>query len=84
MSTIQEELIDIIVSIAVCDRSTVTPEKSYSDLGIDSLDIMEVIFDVEEKFNISIDEEVENFYTYNFTTVEQTVRFIEDKLKEKA
>ena len=84
METIQEKLIDTIASIVVYDKSIVTLEKSYKDLGIDSLDIMEVIIDVEEKFDIIIDEDVENFYADNFTTVEQTVRFIEGKLKEKA
>jgi acyl carrier protein len=31
-----------------------TPEKRLDELGVESLDVIEIVFDLEEKFNISI------------------------------
>lgn len=31
-----------------------TPDKRLDELGVESLDVIEIVFDLEEKFNISI------------------------------
>ncbi len=36
------------------DASQVTPEASFESLGIDSMDVVEIIFDLEETFDIDI------------------------------
>ena len=57
-----------------CDKSTITPDTSFSDLSIDSLDTMEMIMNLEEKLGteIELDQKVE--------TVGELVKFIEDRL----
>ena len=38
-----------------CDVSAVKPESKFIDLGIDSLDIVELLMSVEEEFGVSIE-----------------------------
>ncbi|XP_059458279.1 acyl carrier protein 1, chloroplastic-like [Corylus avellana] len=38
------------------DESTVTPQTKFADLGADSLDIVEIMMALEEKFEVSIGE----------------------------
>ncbi|KOM57027.1 hypothetical protein LR48_Vigan11g005900 [Vigna angularis] len=38
------------------DETTVTPQTKFSDLGADSLDTVEIMMALEEKFEISIGE----------------------------
>ncbi|XP_027337340.1 uncharacterized protein LOC113851051 [Abrus precatorius] len=46
------------------DETTVTPQTKFSDLGADSLDIVEIMMALEEKFGISIgDGGAENIST---------------------
>ena len=44
----------------------VTKESNLKDLGIDSLDLVEIVLQAEEEFNISFsDEELNSFKTVN-------------------
>jgi acyl carrier protein len=54
---IQEQIIDIISKSLRVDRSEVTPE-SYleTDLGADSLDLVEISMEMESRFNIWLPE----------------------------
>ncbi|MEW6636830.1 MAG: acyl carrier protein [Actinomycetota bacterium] len=56
------------------DESDVTPEASFrEDLEADSLDLVELIMELEEQFGMEIpDEEAEKI-----TTVEQAVDYVE-------
>ena len=54
MASIQDEIIDIIAKEASIDRDKVTPEATMDDLSIESLDLVEIIFALEEKFDIAI------------------------------
>lgn len=52
---IQEKFIDILAKHTAIDRSAVTPEKHLKfDLGLDSLDVAEMVFEMEEAFGITI------------------------------
>ena len=43
------------------DAEKITPESNLSDLGLDSLSIVELVFDVEDEYDIEISEEDANF-----------------------
>ncbi len=46
------------------DEETITPETTIEDLGADSLDLVEAVMNIEEEFNIDIDDnEIENLKT---------------------
>lgn len=61
-----------------CEVSTITPESKFSDLGIDSLDTVEMMMNLEEKLGreIELDRKVE--------TVGELAAYIEEKLAENA
>lgn len=52
--TVQETVIGILAQQAVIDPSEVSLHRSLSDLGIDSLGLVETIFAIEEAFDISV------------------------------
>lgn len=56
-----EKIKSILAEKLGMEENTLSPETSFhDDLGIDSLDLVEVIWEVEKKFKITIpDEELE-------------------------
>ncbi|MFN0115898.1 MAG: acyl carrier protein [Paracoccaceae bacterium] len=52
--TVAGEVISIIARQAVLDPSEVRPDMALDDLGIDSLGLVEAIFAIEERFDISV------------------------------
>jgi len=73
-----EKMVELIVEKLGVEPGEVTPEASFiDDLGADSLDIVELIMDIEDEFDLEIpDEEAENI-----TTVKQAVDYIEKNIK---
>jgi acyl carrier protein len=52
-----ENLITLIADVLVCDPSDITQHQSFADLGIDSLDHIQLIGEIEEHFEIEITDE---------------------------
>lgn len=50
---ITDQVLDIVAKHVEADRATLTPESTLKDLGVDSLEAIETIFDVEEHFDIN-------------------------------
>ena len=46
------------------DREAISPEATLSELGLDSLTVVEVLFDVEDEFDIEVPEERATFQTF--------------------
>ena len=61
--TIQQQVFEIIAKQAKIDISTIKPESTLKDLGIASLDAIELIFDIEEHFDIHFPDQGTNFDT---------------------
>jgi acyl carrier protein len=54
-----EEVKEVIVDTLSCDADKVTLEANiFDDLGADSLDAVELNLALEERFDVTIDEEV--------------------------
>lgn len=51
---VKEQVVQIIAEQAMLDVSDVTLESTPEELGIDSLGLVEAIFSIEERFDISI------------------------------
>ena len=54
-----EAIAEIIAERTGCDASTVKPENTFAELGIDSLDTVELLMNLEDKLGIEIDRKVE-------------------------
>lgn len=53
-----DRVVDIVCKQLDVERDKVTPETSFiNDLGADSLDIVELMMEIEEEFKIDIPEE---------------------------
>ena len=65
MSDIQNRVKAIIVDKLGVDESEVKPEATFTnDLGVDSLDTVELIMELEKEFNITIpDDQAEKIAT---------------------
>ena len=57
MSGRDEELIDIIAEEALMDRAKLDPAAKLEDIGLDSVDLVSVIFAIEEKYGIEVAED---------------------------
>ena len=50
-----EAIAEIIAERTGCDASTVKPENTFAELGIDSLDTVELLMNLEDKLGIEIE-----------------------------
>lgn len=76
MSDVFERVKEIIVEQLDVEESKVTMEASFrDDLEADSLDVVELVMELEDEFDLEIgDEEAEKI-----TTVGDAVKYIESK-----
>ncbi len=65
------------------DASTILPETTLSDAGIDSFDFIELVFQVEEEFDIHIDHN-QNDVAARLKTVGDIAGLIDDLVAAKA
>ena len=74
VATVSERVTDIIASQLGVEKEKLKPETSFiNDLGADSLDLVEVIMELEDEFGINIPEDAAE----KIQTVGQAVDFIE-------
>ena len=55
--SIQDRVLKVIATSKRIPLETVTPDSSFESLGIDSLDRLNILFDLESEFDIEIDDE---------------------------
>lgn len=68
----------IIAKRTKFDVNNINVNITKDDLGMDSLDAIEIVMDLEEKFNLSINENIFD----NLQNMGQLYKFIDLKLKE--
>ena len=71
---VYEKISQLIAEKISCDISTLTAETKFSDLGIDSLDVTELVMNIEDEFNVEI--EVDS----SLSTIADLVKLVETKL----
>lgn len=83
--TIQDTVVEILAEKALLKPGDVKLNFSISDLGLDSLGIVETIFALEEQFNIEIDINFNNVNSSDFdiSTVQEIIKSIEKIVKNK-
>lgn len=74
--TIFEKVQQVLVTELSLDQEEVAMEKSFTDLGIDSLDLVELVMQLEEEFDITIEE------SESLQTVGDVVNYIGTLVKE--
>ena len=73
-----DKFVDLLVEELQLDRNDITMDSELSgDLGINSLELAELVLACEEKFNVEIaDEDL-----HNFVTVGDVVNYLEKNVK---
>lgn len=71
-----EKLVNFAAKQLELDVDSITPDSTFESLGIDSLDIVEMIMDLESELNIELDLE-----NQKVTTFGELAQFIEKKVR---
>ncbi|MGA8278719.1 MAG: acyl carrier protein [Rhodanobacteraceae bacterium] len=79
-ATVQQQILDIVAKHADVDVATLKPESTLTDMGIDSLEAIEIIFDIEEHFDITLPDRDPDFDT---DTAQGLVNAVETALAAK-
>lgn len=70
-----EKVKEILAQKLECDASEISEETKFEDLGIDSLDITEILMNLEDEFSITIEMDP------TLSQVSDLVEKIESKLQ---
>lgn len=70
-----EKLVSYAVKQLELDPAEITPESTFESLGIDSLDIVEMIMDLENELGVELEMEDEKIATFR-----ELADFIEAKI----
>lgn len=75
--SVEESVVDIIVEKLKVERGDISPEKSFTtDLGADSLDQVELVMELEERFGV---DEIPEEEAEKIQTVGDAVAYIREK-----
>ena len=70
-----EKLVNYAAKQLELDASEITPDSTFESLGIDSLDVVEMIMDLESELGIELEMEDEKIATF-----QDLANFVESKL----
>ena len=70
-----EKLVSYAVKQLELSRDEITPDSTFESLGIDSLDIVEMIMDLESELGVELEMEDQQIATFG-----ELAQFIESKL----
>ena len=72
-----EKLVAVLADHVDCDPSSVTMDTTIEELGVDSLDTVDMVMELEEELGIELelDEKI--------STVGEMVKLVEEKMGEK-
>ncbi|MBQ8769376.1 MAG: acyl carrier protein [Oscillospiraceae bacterium] len=71
-----EKLVAYAAKQLELDADSITPDSTFESLGIDSLDIVEMIMDLESELNVELDLENQKVATFG-----ELAQFIEKKVR---
>ena len=74
--SIEDDVLQIIAEKGQVDRARLTPDARLADLAIASLDVIEIVFALEDRFDISIPFNA-NDARQEFATVGDILRAVE-------
>ncbi|MBM7871925.1 acyl carrier protein [Clostridium pascui] len=71
-----EKIKNIIVEQLNVEEEGLTLETSFEELGVDSLDLFQIVIEIEEEFNVQIEDAEE------IKTIGDAVKFVESRIEE--
>ena len=70
-----EKLVNYISDKMEIDASRISPDSTFESLGIDSLDILEMVMDLENDLGVTLDTE-----SQKITTLQELADFIDSQV----
>ena len=52
---VQEKIIEMLAEKLECEVSEINVESTFSEMGIDSLDVAELVMNLEDEFGVSLE-----------------------------
>lgn len=80
---LQERIVGMIGKHAQPQGSQITPATPLGDLGIHSLELAEIIFDLEDEYGIEVEMNTSDAWD-NLATVGDIVEAVRDLIRRKA
>ena len=84
MSDVATDVMSVIKKKIRVDRSEITLDDRLADLGLESLDALELVFDLEEKFEIEIPVNANDAQIGGFEKVSDVVAAVQKIIDKKA
>tara|TARA_E500000331_G_C17229595_1_gene702010 strand:+ start:1325 stop:1588 length:264 start_codon:yes stop_codon:yes gene_type:complete len=81
MAGVESDIFEIIAEKAAVERKKIVSGASLQELEIESLEVVEIIFAIEEKFDIHVPFNA-NDQDLEFNTVGDVVKAVENLIKE--
>lgn len=72
-----EEIRTIICEQLEVSEDEVSMDTTFEDLGADSLDLFQVVIEIEEKYGVQLED------AEKIKSVKDAISYVEEKLKEK-
>ncbi|MEO1192271.1 MAG: phosphopantetheine-binding protein [Pseudomonadota bacterium] len=80
MTDIESQVLDIVAKECRLDRDSLTLDSKIEDLNIQSVDLMQTIFQIEEAFDIYVPQEGDDF---QLTTLKDVTDAVSKLVSEK-
>lgn len=74
----EAKVVELLVTKYGVERRRVSPDATMADLGLDSLAVAELVFDIEEEFGIEVDAE-----DAEFSTLREAIGLVDRYLEAK-
>jgi acyl carrier protein len=81
-TALTNEILDLIAVKAMVERNTLVLDAKLSDLSISSLDVVEIVFALEDKFAIELPFNA-NSQNQEFDTLGQVIALVEKQIALK-
>ncbi len=82
--SVATDVMSVIKKKIRVDRSEITLDDRLADLGLESLDALELVFDLEEKFDIEIPVNANDAQIGGFEKVSDVVAAVQKIIDKKA
>ncbi|NJN74106.1 MAG: acyl carrier protein [Limnothrix sp. RL_2_0] len=83
-NTNQAQLFEILATVAETDVSKVSPEIELTDLGLSSIDVTEVMFEIEEAFLVEFPDQEDITQRFDgLKTVDDLLTIVNTLVSEK-
>ena len=81
MSSTEQIIFDIIAKTCSIERGRITLDSTLKDLDVHSLDAVQVLFEIEDRFNISVPEREDQ---YSAGTVRELIEGVDRLVAAKS